>query len=82
MASDGHNALAELAERLKPIGNTHHTFLIDYADIDKAQRIIAELAKVQFVKTSFSDEVHWPIQGHAFDALVACRAIAEEVDGK
>lgn len=40
------NALAELADRLSPRGETKTLLLVNGRDIIKAQRIVAELAKV------------------------------------
>ena len=80
MASEEHNALAELAKELKRIRDILRLerYFNCSEEVDKAHRIIAELANVKFVKSTVSDEVLFPIQGQAFDALVACRAIAED----
>lgn len=73
-AKIANNALAELAKRLKPEGNEHLYFTIDYGDFDKVQRIIAELAKVAFDKDDWvCDRAH-----KALSAYNKCRAIAEE----
>ena len=73
------NALAELARRLKPKGNDCLYFLIDYGDLCKAARIVAELAKVNTLGPKH-------IQGDIslYTAYAKCRAIAEEgvKDGK
>ena len=80
MASEERTALAELANELKRIKNILRLerYFNCSEEVDKAHRIIAELANVKFVKSTVSDEVLFPIQGQAFDALVACRAIAED----
>ena len=82
MASEEHNALAKLAERLKGIHKIENcngvpyekmTFSID--DIEKASRIIEELAKVK-------DEDGYPMpydyKRACRDAYENCRAIAVE----
>lgn len=79
------NALAELAKRLadfrrnlpKEFRTSNRGF-----EFEKVCRIVAELANVTFVKSTVSDEAYWPDHGQAFDALVACRAIAEEGGAK
>lgn len=70
------NALAELAGRLKPYGNKHLHFLIDYDDMDKAYRIIEELAK--FESAYAADPVNNNCVKLRLDAYENCRAIAEE----
>ena len=73
------NALAELARRLKPKGNDCLYFLIDYGDLLKAARIVAELAKVNTLGPK-----HIPGDISLYTAYAKCRAIAEEgvKDGK
>ena len=66
------NALAELAERLSPRGETKTLLLVNGMDIIKAQRIIAELAKVKL------NGVGWPARIELADAYDKCLAIAEE----
>lgn len=70
------NALAELAERLKS-RIEHHGYAFDSHKQDdiKAQRIVAELAKLQF------DANGKPNMYDAFHCAVNCRAIAEEGAG-
>ena len=74
------NALAELAERLEgdivPISGcvgSRETGLAIAGDIRKAQRIVAELAKVKL------NGVGWPARIELADAYDKCRAIAKEV---
>lgn len=80
MASEEKNALAELANELHWIEDILRSEGYEeygpYAD--KAQRIIAELAKVEVIKGS--DLVCNP--GQAVSAVESCRAIAEEKGGK
>ena len=71
------NALAELAERLKPKGNDCLYFLIDYGDMCKAARIVAELAKVEY-----GDDGHIRYWTDTEIKLKKCRAIAEEGGAK
>lgn len=75
------SALAELAERLKPKGTEHLYFLIDYGDLYKAYRIVAELAKV---KDQRYGETNSDVLWRCNDCIARCRAIAEEraEDGK
>lgn len=82
MASE-RNALAELAENIGCLGKLHYSAGViqtdeltprDYSVIDKAQRIIAELAKVEFIE--YSNLVCDP--GQAVGAVEDCRTIAEE----
>ena len=77
--ADKKNALAELAKRLKPKGNDCLYFLIDYGDLCKAARIVAELAKVNTLGPK-----HIPGDISLYTAYAKCRAIAEEgaEDGK
>ena len=75
------NALAELAERLTPkeVLNTEGRAVVKEVDFDalvKAQRIVAEVAKVKL------NGVGWPRRIELADAYENCRAIAEEGDGK
>lgn len=70
------NALAELAKRLKPKGNDCLYFLIDYGDLYKAARIVAELAKVEY-----GDDGHIRYWTDTEIKLKKCRAIAEEGAG-
>ena len=67
------NALAELAERLSPRGETKTLLLVNGRDIIKAQRIIAELAKVEY-----GDDGHIRYWTDTEIKLKKCRAIAEE----
>ena len=73
------NALAELAERLSPRGETKTLLLVNGRDIIKAQRIVAELAKVNTLGPK-----HIPGDISLYTAYAKCRAIAEEgaKDGK
>ena len=73
------NALAELAKRLKPKGDDWLYFLIDYGDLCKAARIVAELAKVNTLGPK-----HIPGDISLYTAYAKCRAVAEEgaKDGK
>ena len=73
------NALAELAERLSPRGETKTLLLVNGRDIIKAQRIVAELAKVEY-----DDEGHIRYWTDTEIKLKKCRVIAEEgtEDGK
>ena len=70
------NALAELAERLSPRGETKTLLLVNGRDIIKAQRIIAELAKVNTLGPK-----HIPGDISLYTAYAKCRAIAEEGTG-
>ena len=81
------NALAELAERLSPRGETKTLLLVNGRDIIKAQRIVSELAKVgdgRWVK----DYAGWFYVCRAESRVVEtavgkCLAIAEGTeDGK
>ena len=67
------NALAELAERLSPRGETKTLLLANGRDIIKAQRIVAELAKVNTLGPK-----HIPGDISLYTAYAKCRAIAEE----
>ena len=71
------NALAELAERLSPRGETKTLLLVNGRDIIKAQRIIAELAKV-IPNYMAGKPGHSFIETEAYKAYRNCRAIAEE----
>ena len=73
------NALAELAERLSPRGETKTLLLVNGRDIIKAQRIVAELAKVNTLGPK-----HIPGDISLYTAYAKCRTIAEEgaIDGK
>lgn len=75
MAETKRNALAELAERLKPKGNEHLYFLIDYDDLYKASRIVAELANVEDRRDG---ETNSDVLWRCNDCIAKCRAIAEE----
>ena len=81
MANTKRNALAELAEQLSPKGETKTLFLINGRDIIKAQRIIAELAKVEDRR---EEETNSDALWRCNDCIAKCRAIAEEgvKDGK
>ena len=75
MASKERNALSELANELNRIKNILRLerFFNCSEEVDKAQRIIAELAKVPdctFVGNPRVDK--------SADSVIACRAIAEE----
>lgn len=67
------NTLAELAERLSPRGETKTLLLVNGMDIIKAQRIVAELAKVNTLGPK-----HIPGDISLYTAYAKCRAIAEE----
>ena len=69
------NALAELAERLSPRGETKTLLLVNGRDIIKAQRIIAELAKVEDRR---EEETNSDALWRCNDCIAKCRAIAEE----
>lgn len=69
------NALAELAERLSPRGETKTLLLVNGRDIIKAQRIVAELAKVNTLGPK-----HIPGDISLYTAYAKCRTIAEEGD--
>ena len=73
------NALAELAKRLKPKGNDCLYFLIDYGDLCKAARIVAELAKVEDRREG---ETNSDALWRCNDCIAKCRAIAEEGGAK
>lgn len=77
MADTKRNALAKLAERLNPNGNEHLYFLIDYGDLYKASRIVAELSKVRWWR---SPSRWMPRGNNVSDILIKCRTIAEEGD--
>ena len=79
MANIKRNALAELAERLSPRGETKTLLLVNGRDIIKAQRIVAELAKVNTLGPK-----HIPGDISLYTAYAKCREIAEEgaKDGK
>ena len=81
MADMKNNALAELAKRLKPNGNDFLYFLIDYDDLYKAARIVAELAKVEDRRDG---ETNSDALWRCNDCIAKCRVIAEEgaKDGK
>ena len=69
------NALAELAKRLKPNGNDFLYFLIDYDDLYKAARIVAELAKVEDRRDG---ETNSDALWRCNDCIAKCRVIAAE----
>ena len=71
------NALAELAERLSPRGETKTLLFVNGRDLIKAQRIIAELAKVEY-----GDDGHIRYWTDTEIKLKKCRAIAEEGGAK
>ena len=73
------NALAELAERLSPRGETKTLLLVNGRDIIKAQRIVTELAKVEDIEEFGIVHVR---EDMAIDAVEKCRAIAEEGGAK
>ena len=78
--ADKKNALAELAECLSNdaeylYGNNDKAS----EDVSKAQRIVAELSKVEDVNDVYRLKlVRRPNQDQALSAIVKCRAIAEE----
>ena len=74
------NALAELANWLKQLVDANGGKKCRaVANIDKAQRIVAELAKVDDVSDVYRRRlVKRPNQEQALAAIVTCRAIAEE----
>lgn len=82
------NALAELAHTLCGVFIDNRCYAtvgkcIDAMNaIKKAQRIIAELAKVKPVYNVYTNEPCWPTAGQACDALMTCRAIAAEEGAK
>ena len=73
--ADTKNALAELAKRLKPKGNDLLYFLIDYGDLCKAYRIVAELANVEDRRDG---ETNSDVLWRCNNCIAKCRAIAEE----
>ena len=75
MADTKKNAVAELAKRLKPKGNDCLYFLIDYGDMCKAARIVAELAKVEDRREG---ETNSDSLWRCNDCIAKCRVIAEE----
>lgn len=79
MEDEKKNALAELAERLKPKGNEQLYFLIDYGDLYKASRIVAELAKVDRLYRFVATKDNYQRYRTELAGLISkCRAIAEE----
>ena len=68
------NALAELAEQISPKGETKTLLLVNGRDIIKAQRIIAELAKVEDRR---EEETNSDALWRCNDCIAMCRAIAE-----
>lgn len=79
MASKERNALAELAEQLNRVGIELCYDQLDNESKDavrKAQRIIAELAKVGYVVDCDGDRIYLPAQSS--NAINVCRMIAEE----
>ena len=68
--ADTRNALAELANEL---GGVFCEYMEDIPIVEKAQRIIAELAKV-------ADDISNPWDDSRINAVTTCRAIAEEGD--
>ena len=81
--AESKNALAELAKWLKQLVDANGGKKCRaVANIDKAQRIVAELAKVDDVNDVFRLQlVRRPNQDQALAAIVKCRAIAEEGAG-
>lgn len=76
MASNQHNALAELADWLKRLVDANGGKKCRaVANIDKASRIIAELAKV---KVEAIKENPSMVGGAFINLMAECRAIAEE----
>ena len=75
MADTKKNALAELAERLSPRGETKTLLLVNGRDIIKAQRIIAELAKVE---DRCEGETNSDALWRCNDCIARCRTIAEK----
>ena len=78
MSDTKKNTLAELAEDLEEIVRDTKSDFYTTA-ISKAQRIVAELAKVD--STYVADPVNNNICNMAYNALVEIRAIAEEGAG-
>ena len=78
------NALAELAKWLKQLVDANGGKKCRaVANIDKAQRIVAEVAKVEDVNNLYRLKlVKRPNQDQALAAIVKCRAITEEGDNK
>ena len=74
----GKNALAELAERIAVVTSRGGDTWRWLKDVDKAQRIIAELAKVR--DTNWSAGYNYPEPNSASVAVSNCREIAEEGD--
>lgn len=73
MASEERNALAELAERMFAEIDGRRLIEPNREDYDKARRIIAELAKVEFGDDGLHEN------DFVADVVLAnCRAIAEE----
>lgn len=81
--TDAKNALAELAERLSPRGETKTLLLVNGRDIIKAQRIIEELSKVM-PRYMAGKPGHSFIETEAYKAYRNCYAIAKggAEDGK
>ena len=78
--AESKNALAELSKWLKQLVDANGgKNCRAVANIDKAQRIVAELAKVDDVNDVYRLQlVRRPNQDQALTAIVTCRAIAEE----
>lgn len=75
------SALAELAERITEVLASYQDdmYLEHRQTLDMAQRIVAELAKVEDVNDVYRLKlVKRPNQCQAIDAIVKCREIAEE----
>ena len=77
MADTKKNALAELAVRLGT--DVLSLGRAKYPEIEKASRIVSELAKVEDVYDLYRLQlVRRPNQDQALAAIVKCRSIAEE----
>ena len=74
------NALAELAKWLKQLVDANGGRKCRaVANIDKAQRIVEEVSKVEDVNDVYQLKlVKRPNQCQSIDSIVKCRAIAEE----
>ena len=78
------NALAELAKWLKQLVDANcGKKCRAVANIDKAQRIVEEVSKVEDVNDVYQLKlVKRPNQCQSIDSIVKCRAIAEEGGAK
>ena len=75
------NALSELAERIMEVLAYYQDdmYLEHRQTLDKAQRIVAKLAKV---KDQRDGETNSNVLWRCNDCIAKCRAIAEEGDSK